>query len=126
MLEVPEAIERLPELVAAADFFSLGTNDLTAATLGLDRSDPRLTPALAVTPDVLRLVDRAVRLTAEAGLPAVAVRRRRGRPRGIAAAARDRRTDVQRGAVPAGRGPGAWCRSHPAGDLLSAGVGPDA
>ena len=35
MLELPEAIERLTELVAAADFFSLGTNDLTASTLGL-------------------------------------------------------------------------------------------
>ena len=69
MLELPAAIDALPELVAVADFFSLGTNDLTASTLGLDRSDPRLTPALATDPAVLRLVERAVVLTGQAGRP---------------------------------------------------------
>ena len=60
-----------------ADFFSLGTNDLTAGALGLDRTDPRLTPAAAADPRVLRLVERAVLVGA--GRPAaVAVRRRRG------------------------------------------------
>ena len=56
MLELPVAIERLTELADVADFFSLGTNDLTASTLGLDRTDPRLTPAAAADPRVLRLV----------------------------------------------------------------------
>ena len=69
MLELPAAIDALPELVAVADFFSLGTNDLTASTLGLARSDPRLTPARATDPAVLRLVERAVVLTREAGRP---------------------------------------------------------
>ncbi len=125
MLEVPAAIERLPELVPVADFFSLGTNDLTAATLDLDRSDPRLTPALAVTPDVLRLVDRAVRLTAEAGLPLSlcgdAGADPEALPRLLATGVRT--FSVAPSRVDAVR---AMVRSHPAGDLLSAGVGPDA
>ena len=69
MLELPAAIDALPELVGVADFFSLGTNDLTASTLGLDRSDPRLTPALATDPAVLRMVRRAVLLCGGAGRP---------------------------------------------------------
>ena len=69
MLELPAAIDALPELVGVADFFSLGTNDLTASTLGLDRSDRRLTPALAADPAVLTLVERAVVLCGQAGRP---------------------------------------------------------
>jgi len=125
MLEVPAAIERLPELVAAADFFSLGTNDLTAATLGLDRSDPRLTPALAVTLDVLQLVDRAVRLTAEAGRPLSlcgdAGADPEAFPRLLATGVRT--FSVAPSRLDAVR---AMARSHPAGGLLSAEVGPDA
>jgi multiphosphoryl transfer protein len=125
MLEVPAAIERLHELIPVADFLSLGTNDLTAAALGLDRSDPRLTPALAVTPDVLRLVDRAVRLTAEVGVPLSlcgdAGADPEAFPRLLATGVRTfsvapSRLDAVRAMV----------RSHPADDLLSAGVGPDA
>ena len=69
MLELPAAVERLPELADVGDFFSLGTNDLTASTLGLARTDPRLTPALAGHPDVLSQVERAVAVTAAAGRP---------------------------------------------------------
>ena len=69
MLELPVAIERLTELADVADFFSLGTNDLTASTLGLDRTDPRLTPAAAADPRVLRLVERAVLVCRSAGRP---------------------------------------------------------
>ena len=125
MLEVPAAIERLPELVAAADFFSLGTNDLTAATLGLDRSDPLLTPALAVTPDVLRLLDRAVRLTTESGRPLSlcgdAGADPEAFPRLLATGVRT--FSVAPSRLDAVR---AMARSHPAGGLLSAEVGPDA
>ena len=125
MLEVPAAIERLPELIPVADFFSLGTNDLTAATLGLDRSDPRLTPALAVTPDVLRLVDRAVRLTAEAGLPLSLCGDAGADPEALP---RLLATGVRTFSVAPSRldAVRAMVRSHPAGDPLSAGVGPDA
>jgi len=69
MLELPVAIERLTELADVADFFSLGTNDLTASTLGLDRTDPRLTPAAASDPRVLRLVERAVLVSCSSGRP---------------------------------------------------------
>ena len=69
MLELPVAIDRLTELADVADFFSLGTNDLTASTLGLDRTDPRLTPAAAADPRVLRLVERAVLVSCSAGRP---------------------------------------------------------
>ena len=70
MLELPAAVERLPELADVGDFFSLGTNDLTASTLGLARTDPQHgTPALAGHPDVLSQVERAVAVTAAAGRP---------------------------------------------------------
>ncbi len=69
MLETPAAIADLTELLAAADFFSLGTNDLTAATLGVQRTDPRTGPAAAAHPEVMSQVVRAVDLTRTAGRP---------------------------------------------------------
>ncbi len=39
MIEVPRAALRADDIAAAADFFSLGTNDLTQMTLGLSRDD---------------------------------------------------------------------------------------
>jgi phosphoenolpyruvate-protein kinase (PTS system EI component) len=69
MLETPAAIDALPSLLDVADFFSLGTNDLTAATLRRSRTDQQVGPAQAAHPAVLRQVERAARLTAPAGLP---------------------------------------------------------
>jgi phosphocarrier protein FPr len=69
MIESPEGVDALPTLVEIVDFFSLGTNDLTAATLGVARTDERVGPAQAARPDVLRQIDRAVRVTAAAGRP---------------------------------------------------------
>ena len=43
-----------------ADFFSIGTNDLTSQVLGIDRADPRMRPALAADPRVLALISRVV------------------------------------------------------------------
>jgi phosphoenolpyruvate-protein kinase (PTS system EI component) len=68
MIESPAAVDNLAALVAVADFVSVGTNDLTATTLGLTRTDPRLAPASAAHPDVLFQVDRVVRQAGAAGI----------------------------------------------------------
>jgi phosphoenolpyruvate-protein kinase (PTS system EI component) len=69
MLETPAAVEAVPLLAAAADFFSLGTNDLTVATLGVGRTDESVGPAQTAHPDVLRLVEDAVHAAGAAGRP---------------------------------------------------------
>ncbi|MGH8892262.1 MAG: putative PEP-binding protein, partial [Actinomycetes bacterium] len=69
MVEVPAAVEGIADLVAAADFVSIGTNDLTAETMGLGRTDQRLRPESAADPRVLRLVGRVVEVAAAAGCP---------------------------------------------------------
>ena len=56
MIELPEAVEGVEEIAAEADFLSLGTNDLTAALLGIDRRDPALTPDRTGDPAVLAAV----------------------------------------------------------------------
>lgn len=69
MLESPAAIAGLPALLDMADFFSLGTNDLAAATLGVARTDPRTGPSAAARPEVLTQVRRAANLTRAANRP---------------------------------------------------------
>ncbi len=56
MVELPGAVARVGELAVEADFFSIGSNDLTASLLGLSRRDPALTPSLAAEPVVLRAI----------------------------------------------------------------------
>jgi phosphoenolpyruvate-protein kinase (PTS system EI component) len=60
MVETVAACEGIAELARVADFFSIGTNDLTAEVLDLDRRDPRARPALAADPRVLRMVGDVV------------------------------------------------------------------
>jgi phosphoenolpyruvate-protein kinase (PTS system EI component) len=43
-----------------ADFFSIGTNDLVATTLGLDRDQPGASPLSAADPAVVELMQRTV------------------------------------------------------------------
>jgi phosphoenolpyruvate-protein kinase (PTS system EI component) len=69
MVELPEAAERAAALAQASDFLSLGTNDLTAATLGLARTDARLTPAMTAHPAVLRCVALTVDAAVAVGCP---------------------------------------------------------
>src|SRR5205814_1454592 len=60
MVETVAAVESIDELCGAADFLSIGTNDLTAQVLDLDRTDPRARPELTAHPSVLELVGRVV------------------------------------------------------------------
>jgi multiphosphoryl transfer protein len=68
MIEVPSAALMAPELAREADFFSIGTNDLTQYVLAMDRTHPTLAPhADGLHPAVLRAVDLTVRAAAAAG-----------------------------------------------------------
>lgn len=63
MIESPEAVELAASIADASDFVSIGTNDLTATTLGLDRT----MAAPELHPRVLRLVRRVIAATHERG-----------------------------------------------------------
>jgi phosphoenolpyruvate-protein kinase (PTS system EI component) len=61
MIETPAAALLSAELAAEADFFSLGTNDLTQYTLAMDRGHVSLAQRFdPVHPAVLRLIAQAV------------------------------------------------------------------
>jgi phosphocarrier protein FPr len=61
MVEVPAAALRASQLALEADFFSIGTNDLTQYTLAAERGNPRVAAlADAFHPAVLELVRRVV------------------------------------------------------------------
>jgi multiphosphoryl transfer protein len=61
MVEVPSAALEADQLAASADFFSLGTNDLTQYTMAAERGNEHVGSLLAGTqPAVLRLVHSTV------------------------------------------------------------------
>jgi multiphosphoryl transfer protein len=68
MVELPEAVAAATELAQVADFFSLGTNDLTAAVLKLSRTDQGARPALAAHPAVLKHIVATCRAAADTGI----------------------------------------------------------
>jgi phosphoenolpyruvate-protein kinase (PTS system EI component) len=67
MIELPEAAASAREIAAKCDFLSVGTNDLTHATLGTDRFAHGEAPAH--DPRVLRHVASAADAAREAGIP---------------------------------------------------------
>jgi phosphoenolpyruvate-protein kinase (PTS system EI component) len=68
MIEVPAAALTAPHLAQEADFFSIGTNDLTQYTLAADRGNERVA-ALAdpLHPAVLRLIASAAEAASARG-----------------------------------------------------------
>jgi phosphoenolpyruvate-protein kinase (PTS system EI component) len=60
MIETPTAVLCAHELALVSDFFSIGTNDLVATTLGLDRADGAASPTSAADGAVVELMRRTV------------------------------------------------------------------
>lgn len=68
MVEVPSVAMTAAAFAAEADFFSIGTNDLTQYTLAMDRGHPKLAPQVdALHPAVLALIARTADAARGAG-----------------------------------------------------------
>jgi phosphoenolpyruvate-protein kinase (PTS system EI component) len=74
MIETPAAVAEVPAIAARAAFLSIGTNDLTASTLGVDRfaaataraQDARVLAAIASTVDGAHEAGLSVEVCGEA------------------------------------------------------------
>ena len=70
MIEVPSTAFLLPELASYADFFSIGTNDLTQYLLACDRTNPTISSLYpAYQPAVLRSIYQIVQTIRQTGKP---------------------------------------------------------
>jgi phosphocarrier protein FPr len=70
MVEVPATAVMAAQFAREADFFSVGTNDLTQYTLAMDRGHPKLAPQVdGLNPAVLRLIAHTVKGAQPAGKP---------------------------------------------------------
>jgi len=69
LVETPSAAMEAVELARHADFFSLGTNDLTQYTLAVDRTNARLAELFnPFHPAVVRLIHQVSRVSRAAGI----------------------------------------------------------
>jgi phosphoenolpyruvate-protein phosphotransferase len=70
MIEVPGAVEIASKLAKYADFFSLGTNDLTQYALAVDRTNPMVAHLFdSFHPAVLKMIFYTIRQGHTAGIP---------------------------------------------------------
>ncbi|MGL4553715.1 MAG: putative PEP-binding protein, partial [Gemmataceae bacterium] len=70
MIEVPAAVPLVGAWAEQVDFFALGTNDLTASALGLDRDDPAAAgQSDSLHPGILAMIDAVVRAAHAGGRP---------------------------------------------------------
>ena len=83
MIEVPSAAILAPELARIADFFSIGTNDLTQYVLAADRGNPSLARLQdALHPAVLRTIATVIAGADAAGIPVAVCGELAGDPAG--------------------------------------------
>jgi phosphocarrier protein FPr len=62
MVEIPAVAVMAEQFAREADFFSIGTNDLTQYTLAMDRGHPKLAPQIdALNPSILQLIANTVK-----------------------------------------------------------------
>ncbi len=70
LIEVPAAALAADGLAQVADFFSIGTNDLTMYTLAIDRSDEQMADQFnSLHPAVIRLVGHCIEAARRADVP---------------------------------------------------------